>query len=191
MARSVTLNGFLARGLCMQLVRTVAAGDTAMPAPRVSRHERLGFAEFYRAEFPNLIVLARGLCGNASADDIAQEAMLAVYRRWDEVERFDDPRAWVRRTCTNLAISAFRRRLVELRALTRFAHDRAPERPLDEDSEAFWTAVRSLPRRQAQCVALRYLYEMSGVEIARTLGLSDNSVKEHLARARRTLASRL
>ena len=175
----------------MQLVSTVAAGDTAMPAPRVSRHERAGFADFYRAEFPSLVALARGLCGNASADDIAQEAMLAVYRRWDEIERFDDPRAWVRRTCTNLAISAFRRRLVELRALMRFAGDRPPERPLDEDAEAFWMVVRSLPRRQAQCVALRYLYEMSGVEIARTLDVSENSVKKHLARALRALASRL
>jgi RNA polymerase sigma-70 factor (ECF subfamily) len=175
----------------MQLVPTVAAGDTASPAPRASRRERVGFADFYRAELPSLIALARGLCGNAAADDIAQEAMLAVYRRWDEVERFDDPRAWVRRTCTNLAISAFRRRIVELRALTRFAREPRPERPLDEDAEAFWTAVRNLPRRQAQCVALRYLYEMSGDEIARTLGVSENSVKEHLARGRRALASRL
>jgi Sigma-70 region 2 len=78
----------------MQVVRTVAAGDTAMPAPRVSRHERLGFADFYRAEFPSLIVLARGLCGNASADDIAQEAMLAVYRRWDEVAGWTHPTSW-------------------------------------------------------------------------------------------------
>jgi RNA polymerase sigma-70 factor (ECF subfamily) len=175
----------------MQLVPTVAAGDTAMPVRPVPRSERGGFADFYRAEFPSLVVLARGLCGSASADDIAQEAMLAVYRRWDEVVRFDDPRAWVRRTCTNLAVSAFRRRLVELRALTRLAGARPPERPLDEDAEAFWTAVRGLPRRQAQCVALRYLYEMSGVEIARTLGVSENSVKKHLARGRSALAARL
>ena len=32
-----------------------------------------------------LIALARGLCGSASSEDIAQEAMLVVYRRWDEV----------------------------------------------------------------------------------------------------------
>lgn len=175
----------------MQLVPTVVAEDTAMPVPRVSRHEREGFADFYRAEFPALVALARGLCGTSIADDIAQEAMLAAYRRWDEIERFDDPRAWARRTCTNLAISAFRRRLVELRALRRFAGDRPPERPLDEDAEAFWAAVRSLPRRQAQCIALRYLYEMSGGEIGRTLGVSENSVKEHLARARHALATRL
>jgi RNA polymerase sigma factor (sigma-70 family) len=175
----------------MQLVPTVTAEDTAMPPSRLSRSERVGFADFYRSEFPGLVVLARGLCGTSSADDIAQEAMLAVYRRWDEVARFDDPRAWVRRTCTNLAVSAFRRRLVELRALTRFAGDRPGRPPLDEDAEAFWTAVRRLPRRQAQCVAMRYLFEMSGAEIARTLGVSENSVKKHLARGRSALATRL
>jgi RNA polymerase sigma-70 factor (ECF subfamily) len=176
----------------MRQVSTIGAGDFARPVPRASRPAGSAeFADFYRSELPGLVALARGLCGSAVADDIAQEAMLAVYRRWDEVERFDEPRAWVRRTCANLAISVFRRRVVELRALTRLAADRPPERPLDEESEAFWTAVRSLPRRQAQCAALRYLYGMSGAEIARTLDVSENSVKVHLARGRRALAARL
>ena len=54
--------------------------------------------------------------------------MLAVYRRWEDVERFDEPVAWARRTCANLAISAFRRRIVELRGLTRLATDRPTAR---------------------------------------------------------------
>lgn len=175
----------------MEQVPTAEAGDWAEPTPRASRVAHVGFESFYVAEFPGLIALARGLCGSASSEDIAQEAMLVVYRRWDEVVRFDDPQAWTRRACANLAISAFRRRLVELRALPRLLANRPPDRTLDEDSEAFWTAVRSLPRRQAQCIALRYLYEMGGAEIARTLGVSDNSVKKHLARGRRALAARL
>lgn len=175
----------------MQRVPTLGTEDRIEPVPRMPAREQAQFADFYRAELPGLVALARGLCGSAAADDIAQEAMVAVYRRWHEVERFAEPRAWVRRTCANLAISAYRRRLVELRALTRLAGERAAPLPLDEDSEAFWTAVRDLPRRQAQCVALRYLYDMSGAEIARTLELGENSVKQHLARGRRALASRL
>ena len=139
---------------------------------------------------PGLVALARGLCGTAAADDIAQEAMLAAYRRWEEVERLNEPLAWVRRTCANMAISAFRRRLTELRGSARLAA-RAHVTPLDEPSEEFWSAVRSLPRRQAQCATLRYLYEMSGGEIARTLDITEGSVHVHLARARRALASRL
>lgn len=149
-----------------------------------------GFADFYRAELPGLVALARGLCGSAVADDIAQEAMLAAYRRWAELEDFDQPHAWVRRTCANLAISSFRRRMVEVRALARMTTRPVPA-PLDADAEEFWTAVRDLPRRQAQCAALRYVYEMGGAEIARTLSISEGSVKVHLARARTALAARL
>ena len=151
----------------------------------------LEFVDFYRSELPGLLALARGLCGTAVADDIAQEAMLAAYRRWDEVERFDEPHAWVRRVCANLAISTFRRRVVELRGLSRLAARLPERRPLDEPSEEFWAAVRGLPRRQAQCAALRYLYEMSGDDIARTLDISEGSVKVHLARARHSLAATL
>ena len=176
----------------MRRVPEVDAGELAAPVPRMSGPaKRRSFVDFYRSELPGLVALARALSGPAVADDIAQEAMLAVYRRWEDVERFDEPVAWARRTCANLAISAFRRRIVELRGLTRLAADRPPPEPLDQQSDEFWTAVRTLPRRQAQCAALRYLYQMSGTEIARTLGISEGSVKVHLARARSTLAIRL
>ncbi|MCP3420440.1 RNA polymerase sigma factor [Nocardioides pinisoli] len=169
----------------------VAAPDVAGPPPGtavVVGHE--GFAEFYRAELPGLVALARALCGSLVADDIAQEAMLAAYRRWAEVEGLDQPRAWVRRTCANMAISSFRRRMAEVRALTRLSARPAPA-TLDEDAEEFWAAVRTLPRRQAQCAALRYVYGLGGGEIARTLSISEGAVKVHLARARAALASRL
>ena len=82
---------------------------------------RVDFDDFYRAELPRLVALARALCGGAVADDVAQEAMLAAYRRWRHVSELDYPEAWVRRTCSNLAMSQYRRRLVELRAVTRLA----------------------------------------------------------------------
>ena len=165
--------------------------DLAQPVSREStRDEAAGFDDFYRRELPGLLVLARALAGAAAADDVAQEAMLATYRRWDEVQRLDDPGQWARRTCSNLAVSAFRRRMVELRGLTRLAgRRRVPQ--VEEASEEFWRAVRSLPRRQAQCAALRYVYAMTGADIARTLGISEGSVKVHLSRARRSLAELL
>ena len=165
--------------------------DLAEPVSREPlRATPTGFDDFYRRELPGLLVLARALAGAAAADDIAQEAMLATYRRWEEVQRLDDPGRWVRRTCSNLAVSAFRRRMVELRGLTKLAGRRRVP-PVEEASEEFWRAVRSLPRRQAQCAALRYVYSMSGADIARTLGISEGSVKVHLARARRSLAELL
>jgi RNA polymerase sigma factor (sigma-70 family) len=150
----------------------------------------LGFDDFYRVELPHLVTLARALCGGAVAEDVAQEAMLAAYRRWRVVGALEHPEAWVRRTCSNLAVSQYRRKLVELRALNRLSNrPLAPGlRPADD---AFWTAVRGLPKRQAQAAALRYLYELDVADIARTLEITEGSVKQHLSRARARLVREL
>ena len=148
------------------------------------------FDEFYRAQFPRLVLLARALGGSGSADDIAQEAMLTAYKNWRRVSSLNAPEAWVRRTCANMAVSAFRRRTSELKALVRLGHA-ADHPPLSADDEAFWSAVRALPKRQAQAAALRYLYELSVTEIAETLAISEGSVKQHLSRARASLVKQL
>jgi RNA polymerase sigma-70 factor (sigma-E family) len=150
------------------------------------------FESFYLRELPQLVALARALTGSvASAEDVAQEAMIAAYRRWDEVVRFDSPAAWVRRVCLNMATSQLRRRTSEARALIRLGRDRERTidlEPLDAD---FWSAVRRLPRRQAQVIALHYLYDLAVTDIAQTLGCSESTVKAHLVRGRATLARRL
>jgi RNA polymerase sigma-70 factor (ECF subfamily) len=148
------------------------------------------FEAFYCAELPGLVALARALAGAQVAEDLAQEAMLVAYRRWSAVSQYDRPEAWVRRTCANLAVSAFRRRLVELRGLARLV-TRSEPAEVDEDAEAFWKAVRQLPARQAQAAALRYLYGLSIAEISETLQISEGSVKVHLTRARTRLTRTL
>lgn len=154
------------------------------------------FDAFYLAEIAGLVTLASGLCGRAQAEDVAQEAMLVTYRRWQEIGHRDHPAAFARRVCANLAVSAFRRRMVEVRALVRLT-DRAwtarrpePVGPTGVDEE-FWARVSALPRRQAQCIALRYVYELGVAEIAETLGIGVGSAKVHLHRGRRTLAAEL
>lgn len=150
------------------------------------------FDAFYRRELPDLVAFAAALAGPAAADDIAQDAMLVAYRRWDTVSVMDVPAAWVRRVCANRAVSSLRRRGVEVRALLRLSARRPDEPPpLDGDAAAFWGEVRSLPRRQAQAVALFYVYDLGVAEIARTLGCAEGTVKVHLSRGRAALADRL
>ncbi|MDY7104324.1 MAG: sigma-70 family RNA polymerase sigma factor [Actinomycetota bacterium] len=149
------------------------------------------FEEFYRREQRRVVGLAYVLCGRRSvAEEIAQDAFLATYRRWSEVR---DPDAWVRRLVANRSVNAIQRRTREARALVRLrggqSHVEAPELPADD--ERLWAEVRRLPRRQAQAVALRYADALSIPEIAASLDLSENTVKTHLTRARPTLARRL
>ena len=91
----------------------------------------------------------------------------------------------------NLAISAFRRRLAEARALVHLAARREPDPPLQPEAVDFWRAVRSLPGRQRQAVALFYLEDWPIAEIARFLGCTEAAVRGHLHRGRAALARRL
>lgn len=149
------------------------------------------FEAFYLREMPRLVVLARALSGAANADDIAQDAMVTAYERWDAVCAYDSPSAWVRQVCANRAVSILRRRAAEGRALLRLGSRRQEAAVLSEDTEEFWAEVRRLPKRQAQSVALFYVYDQSVAEVARTLGCSEGSIKVHLSRGRAALAARL
>lgn len=166
---------------------TSDAPDGTLPLPGVQ-----SFEGFYAREYRMLVALAHALTGSPGhAEDVAQEAMLAAYRRWDEVSRMDAPHAWVRRVCANLAVSVVRRRMVEARGLLKLRRRRSEVTTLHDDDATFFTEVRRLPRRQAQCIVLTYVYGCSVREVAQVLACTDGTVKTHLARARSTLAARL
>jgi RNA polymerase sigma-70 factor (ECF subfamily) len=150
------------------------------------------FEGFYVREYSLLVAFAHALTGSpAQAEDVAQEAMLAAFRRWDEVGRLDAPHAWVRRVCANLAVSFVRRRIVEAKGLLRLRSRRNDVTALDDDDATFWAEVRRLPKRQAQCIVLSYVYGCSVHDVAQVLGCSDGTVKTHLSRGRSRLATRL
>jgi Sigma-70 region 2 len=91
---------------------------------------RLGerFEQFYEREYHRVVGFAYAVAGSwEAAEDAAQEAFLRVHRDWGRVGRYDQPGAWVRRVAANLAISAFRRRLAEARALVHLAARRTPD----------------------------------------------------------------
>jgi RNA polymerase sigma-70 factor (sigma-E family) len=151
-----------------------------------------GFGHFYLQEYRGVVELAYALSGNrAGAEDIAQEAFLRAYRDWQRVGRYQYPGAWVRRVAVNLATSAVRRRLIEARVLARFWAREPALAELPASGADFWRAVRSLPRRQAQAVALHYLEDLSVADIARVLGCAEGTVKAHLHNGREALARRL
>lgn len=166
--------------------QTPAADDHRVPVVRT-------FDRLVREHGRRLVGLAYTLSGSSAvAEDLAQDALIAAYRRWDEVSQMDDPAAWVRRVVANRAVSHVRRRVSEAKGMARLSSERpTPEPPLSAETEAIWAEVRRLPRRQRQVIALRYYGELSLSEVADVLGCSKESVNTHLRRARATLARRL
>ncbi len=95
-------------------VRDEQAADAVSPVLR-------DFASFYASELRQVVGLAYVISGSRSgAEDLAQDAFLAAYKRWEQVGRYPNPGAWVRRVVSNRAVSVFRRRTAEARALLRF-----------------------------------------------------------------------
>jgi RNA polymerase sigma factor (sigma-70 family) len=166
-------------------------GGGASPLPAVT--SRAGFEAFYRREYAAVVALAYALCGRGgAAEDLAQEAFLTTYRHWAKVGDYDKPGAYVRHVVANLAVSHGRRRAAEGRALVGLAgRARSSVDDLEPPDAAFWRTVRSLPPRQAQCVALYYLEDRSAEEIAEILHCAVSTVRVHLHRGRLILEERL
>ncbi len=164
--------------------------DEDAPPQRVAHPG--SFEAFYARERSKVVGLAYVLSGSRlGAEDLAQDAFLAALGHWDRISVYDDPGAWVRRVVANRAVSRFRRAAAEARALLRLGSERRILGEIPTESAAVWDAVRRLPRRQAQAVALRYLEGWPVADVAQILGCSENTIKTHLRRARRTLARRL
>ena len=152
------------------------------------------FDDFYRDEYRSLLRIAWSLTGRRDlGEDLVQEAMVTVHERWDTVGGYERPGAYARRLVLNAATSAARRRAAEKRAMARLRARPepvrlAPEPPPDDE---FWSALRALPERQCQTVALHYLEDRSIDEIAAVLDIAPNTVKVHLHRGRQALAETL
>ena len=151
------------------------------------------FDVFYQREFRNVVSLAYALSGSRwAAEDLAQEAFLTAHRSWDRISSYEAPAAWVRRVVSNMAVSLYRKRASEGRALLRIAFQRQVPLPeLEATDDEFWQQVRALPKRQAQAIALHYLEDRPVAEVAEILECSVSTAKVHLHKGRRALAERL
>jgi RNA polymerase sigma-70 factor, ECF subfamily len=185
----------------MKALHEVAATGVVMTAPlgvvdlsvTPAAPTVLAFDYFYRSEYPAVVALAFALCGRPTmAEDMAQEAFIVTHQRWAVVAGYDNPGAYVRRVAANLAVSQRRRLAAETRAKARLAvraWTGAPD--IEVPDPGFWRAVRSLPPRQAQVLALHYLEDKPAEEIGVILGCSASTVRVHMHRGRQALEQRL
>ncbi len=148
------------------------------------------FDDFYLREFRPMVALAAAVSGShLLAEDLAQEAMTRVYRRWDRIAGYDKPGAFARRVTINLASSRRRRDVVAARGDARLESRSIP--PPAEPYDEVWQAVASLPPQQRAAIALHYLEDRPVDEIAVILGCAESTARVHLHRARTTLATLL
>ncbi len=143
----------------------------------------------FHEEGASLVRLARLFVDDRNAaEDLVQEAFLRLARHAGRIEAEDRAPAYLRSIVLNLARDHNRRGLVSLRhSSTRSGDSAVSEDASDQvarsdDHRRVVTALRALPRRQRDCVTLRYFDDYPIERIATTLGVSPNSVKTHLQR---------
>jgi RNA polymerase sigma-70 factor (sigma-E family) len=119
------------------------------------------------------------------AEDIVQECLLKVARRWPRVRRMEHPRAYARQILVNLALDGARgwsRRRSELApeaAPILVAVDPLPA--LDARAELL-QALGQLQPRQRAVLVLRYFNDLTEAQVADVLGCSLGTVKSSASR---------
>ncbi len=146
------------------------------------------FRAFFEQHHAELSRLARLLLGGAEgadgADDLAADALVAIWHRWDRVRAADHPLAYARGVVANLARSRIRSRVRERRRIALFWSGGTkpadgPDVPAVLDVRA---ALGRLPYRKRACVVLRHAFDLSEQETARALGISVGTVKSQTSR---------
>jgi RNA polymerase sigma-70 factor (sigma-E family) len=153
--------------------------------------------QLYAAHWRRLVRLSVLLVRDQGvAEEVVQDAFVAVHDRWGRLREPELALAYLRQAVVNRSRSALRHRAVVARHAARQPTD--PDLP-GADHAALATgrraavldALRALPQRQREVLALRYYLELSEAEIADTLGISRGAVKSHASRGAATLRTLL
>jgi RNA polymerase sigma factor (sigma-70 family) len=148
------------------------------------------FAEFFTASWDPCLRAVAASTGNMTlAEDQTAEAFARAWACWRKVSNHPAPRAWVVRTALNAGASWWHRRSKET-ALTSDDMAAAESQGTGLDA-AVLTALRRLPARQREVIALRVFLDLDIDTTARQLGIAPGTVRAHLSRAMTALRSEL
>ncbi|MEV0018264.1 SigE family RNA polymerase sigma factor [Streptomyces tendae] len=143
------------------------------------------FHAFFERHYAELARLAHLLTGEPdAADDLAADALLALWHRWDRVRAADHPVAYARGVVANLARTRVRTAVRERRRVALFwaQREERTENPDVAGVVDVQEALRRLPFRKRACVVLRHAFDLSEKETALTLGVSVGTVKSQTSK---------
>jgi RNA polymerase sigma-70 factor (ECF subfamily) len=172
-------------GVDAALVERLRSGDSAAFRQLVGRHTALVAG-----------IARRILRDDAEAEDVAQEAMLRLWRSAAGLELgIGGLRPWLRRVTSNLCIDRVRsgQRVVVTDEVPEVAEPPTQSVALESQELAarVTSALQALPERQRVALTLFHHEGLSQIEVGQAMGISDEAVESLLARARRALKGSL
>jgi len=165
--------------------------------------DKMDFAEIYDAHYPKIVGYLRRLVGEADAEDVAQEAFVKISRSLDGFRGDSQLSTWIYRIATNTAMDHLRKPSTKQPAKQRNGASEDDE--TDEDmavdstplhdtllirkdmNDCIRGLVNDLPGNYRSVLVLSDLEGLTNGEIAEVLGLTLDTVKIRLYRARRQL----
>ncbi len=161
----------------------------AAPQSMAVNAECEGFVEDHQRAILNYLWRMTG--DEQAALDLTQEVFVRAWQRFDTLRTYEQPRSWLFRVATNLALTHLKRRASPILAATSLdaecdEGDRATGDPawrLAESDHVRRTLLQLSPKRRAALV-LREVYGLSAAEVGQTLGMSETAVRMALHRAR-------
>ena len=172
-------------------------GDAVAPGVAGVHPDPDALAVLHREHYTSLVRLATLVVGDVGvAEQVTQDAFVKLHLRWGGLRRVDKAPAYLRSAVLNGARSQLRRRKVKDRYDARRTAAPAVATPESaalgrDEQERVVAALRRLPARQREAVALRYYLDLSEADIAAAMGVSAGSVKSHLHRGLASLARHL
>ena len=144
------------------------------------------FDDFVHGRGRALLRFAYVLSGDAHlAEDLVQEVLARMHRRWDRITAMDNAEAYVRTAIVRQFLSWRRRRAYREAILAD-----VPEAPVPDDPhqrvvtrDQMWGLLRGLPRAQRAVLVLRFYCDLPDDEIAGLLGCGKSTVRSQAARA--------
>lgn len=148
------------------------------------------FTAYVQERRASLYATAYQLTGDRfEAEDLLQSALFSTYRAWERISDKAAVGGYLRRTMTNLHISAWRRR-----KLNEYPTEELPETAGDTDAmrgtelrAVLWQALARLPELQRTMLVLRYYEGRTDPEIAEILDISVGTVKSSIWRSLRRM----
>lgn len=163
-------------------------------SPGWDRDEAYRFVEDLFAKHQGEIYayLLRMLRDPELAADLTQDAFVKAYRAYDSLEKPENARAWLYQIAHRVALDDLRRkrivRFVPLVGETRTTAPSAEHLVMEARlSGELQRALERIPERQRAALLLAELHDLTGLELAATLGVSHVAARALLTRARESL----
>lgn len=155
-----------------------------------TRDRAAAVSALYAAHALGLIRLAHIMLGNRqAAEDVVQEAFIGLYRRWSYLDDQAKALGYVRSSVLNGCRSQLRRRpTLELDSSGGPPVTSAESAVLTaEERREVIVALRCLPARQREALALRFYLDLPDDQIAAVMSISRNTVRSAAHRGLATL----